>query len=65
LDYLKAIKDGKISPPPVANLAGYKIFEVDHGYAAFELTPAEYHCPGDGGEHGVPGTQCCPAEGKS
>lgn len=43
LDYLKAIKDEKISPPPVANLVGYKIFEVDDGYAAFELTPAEYH----------------------
>jgi len=43
LDYLKAIKDGKISPPPVANLVGYKISEVDDGYAAFELVPAEYH----------------------
>jgi uncharacterized protein (TIGR00369 family) len=43
LDYLKAIKDGKISPPPIANLVGYNIFEVDHGYAVFELHPAEYH----------------------
>lgn len=43
LDYLKAIKDEKISPPPVANLIGYKIIEVDDGYAAFELSPAEYH----------------------
>ncbi len=43
LDYLKAIKDGKINPPPVAMLVGYKISEVDHGYAVFELDPAEYH----------------------
>lgn len=43
LDYLKAIKEGRISPPPVANLVGYKICEVDYGYAAFELTPSEYH----------------------
>ena len=43
LDYLRAIKEGEISPPPVANLVGYQIFEVDDGYAAFELTPAEYH----------------------
>ena len=43
LDYLKAIKEDRISPPPVANLIGYKIFEVDNGYAAFELNPAEYH----------------------
>ncbi|MDY6791062.1 MAG: PaaI family thioesterase [Thermodesulfobacteriota bacterium] len=43
LDYLKSIKDGKISPPPVANLIGYHIFQVDHGYTVFELHPAEYH----------------------
>jgi uncharacterized protein (TIGR00369 family) len=43
LDYLKAIKEDRISPPPVANLVGYKICKVDNGYAAFELNPAEYH----------------------
>jgi uncharacterized protein (TIGR00369 family) len=43
LDYLKAIKEFRISPPPVANLVGYNICEVDTGYAAFELNPAEYH----------------------
>ena len=43
LDYLKAIKDGKISQPPVAKLIGYRIREVDHGYAVFELQPEEYH----------------------
>lgn len=43
LDYLKAIKDEKISLPPVANLVGYRIFEVDDGYASFELSPQEYH----------------------
>lgn len=43
LDYLKAIKDGKISPPPIAMLVGYKISEVDRGYAVFELDPDEYH----------------------
>lgn len=43
LEYLKSIKENRISPPPVANLVGYKIYEVDNGYAAFELDPAEYH----------------------
>ena len=43
LDYLRAIKDGKISPPPIAMLVGYNISEVDNGYAVFELNPAEYH----------------------
>ena len=43
LDYLKAIKEDRISPLPAANLVGYKIYNVDNGYAAFELNPAEYH----------------------
>ena len=43
LDYLRAIRDNKISPPPVALLVGYRIIEVDEGYAQFELDPAEYH----------------------
>ena len=43
LDYLRAIKDGRISPPPVAHLIGYDIIEVEDGYAVFGLAPAEYH----------------------
>ena len=43
LDYLTAIRDGNISPPPVAMLIGYKISEVQKGYVVFELNPAEYH----------------------
>lgn len=43
LDYLRAVKEGNISPPPVAMLVGYKIVTVDNGYAVFELNPAEYH----------------------
>ena len=43
LDYLRAIRDGKISPPPVAKLIGYQIKEVDQGFAAFELHPGEHH----------------------
>ena len=43
LDYLKGIKDGTISPPPVARLVGYRISDVDKGRAVFELEPAEYH----------------------
>ena len=43
LDYLRAIKDGRISPPPAATLVGYRIYAVEKGYAAFDLDPAEYH----------------------
>ncbi len=43
LNYLKSIKNGTIEPPPVAMLVGYKISDVNHGYAAFELKPEEFH----------------------
>jgi len=43
LDYLKRIKDGTISPPPIALLVGYRISEVEEGRAVFMLEPAEYH----------------------
>lgn len=43
LDYLRSIKDGKIKPPPIAMLVGYRIQEVEKGSAIFELEHAEYH----------------------
>jgi len=43
LDYLLALKEGKIKLPPVAMLVGYRIREVERGRAVFELEPAEYH----------------------
>lgn len=43
LDYLLALKEGRIPLPPVAKLVGYRIREVERGRAAFELQPAEFH----------------------
>jgi uncharacterized protein (TIGR00369 family) len=43
LDYLCALRDGSIAPPPAAHLVGYHILTVDTGQAVFELKPAEYH----------------------
>lgn len=43
LDYLRAIRDGTIKPPPIAMLIGYRISEIEAGHAVFELEPAEYH----------------------
>ncbi len=42
LDYLNSIKSGKISPPPIARLIGYRIAEIEHGHAVFELEPEEF-----------------------
>jgi uncharacterized protein (TIGR00369 family) len=43
LDYLRSIRDGHTTPPPIAKLIGYRICEVEEGRAVFELEPAEYH----------------------
>jgi uncharacterized protein (TIGR00369 family) len=43
LDYLRAIRDGQINPPPVAKLIGYQIKEVEYGFVVFELSPGEHH----------------------
>ena len=43
LDYLCAIRDGSIAPPPAAHLVGYHIVNVDTGQAVAELNPSEYH----------------------
>ena len=43
LDYLCAIRDGRIAPPPAARLVGYHIVNVAAGRAIFELNPSEYH----------------------
>jgi uncharacterized protein (TIGR00369 family) len=42
LEYLKAIIDGTIAPPPIARLVGYKIADVESGTAVFEIEPGEY-----------------------
>ncbi|MCU0599541.1 MAG: PaaI family thioesterase [Desulfobacterales bacterium] len=43
LDYLAAIRNGDIPPPPVARLIGYRIARVEQGNTVFELDPAEFH----------------------
>ena len=42
LDYLKAIMDGNIAPPPIARLVGYRIVDVETGEAVFEIEPGEH-----------------------
>lgn len=43
LDYLLSIKEGKISPPPIALLVGYKIFKIEKGFTVYSFDPKEYH----------------------
>ena len=52
LEYLQAIKNGTLPPPPISQLLGYTIVEIDVGRAVFELDPAEYHYNPIGMVHG-------------
>jgi uncharacterized protein (TIGR00369 family) len=42
LDYIRAIADGALPPPPIAMLHGFEIVEADEGRAVFALRPAEW-----------------------
>ena len=52
IDFLRAIRDGKLAAPPIAELLGFRLAEVEPGYAVFELTPAEQHYNPIGVVHG-------------
>lgn len=43
LDYLLAIREGRIPQPPAARLVGYRLSEVARGRVVFELEPDECH----------------------
>lgn len=51
-DYLKAIADGSISPPPIAVLMNMELTEVEEGRVIFTVEPAEYHYNPVGAVHG-------------
>ena len=52
LEYLRAIQNGTLPPPPISQLLGYTISEIEVGRAVFELDPAEYHYNPIGMVHG-------------
>jgi uncharacterized protein (TIGR00369 family) len=52
LEYLRAIQRGEYPPPPLAELLGFRLAEVERGRAVFELEPAEYHYNPIGTVHG-------------
>jgi uncharacterized protein (TIGR00369 family) len=52
LDFLCAIRDGRLPPPPIAQLLGFRLVEVDTGHAVFEVQPGEQHYNPIGVVHG-------------
>lgn len=52
LEFLQAIRDGRLPPAPIAELLGMRLAEVERGHAVFEVTPGEQHYNPIGVVHG-------------
>ena len=52
LAFLRAIRDGRLAPPPIAQLLGMRLTVVEAGEAVFECTPGEQHYNPIGVVHG-------------
>ncbi len=52
IEFLRSMAEGKFPPPPIAQLMGFRLVEVDHGHAVFECTPGEQHYNPIGVVHG-------------
>jgi uncharacterized protein (TIGR00369 family) len=52
IDFLRAIRDGDLPPPPLAAVLGFRLAEVEPGHAVFEVMPGEQHYNPIGVVHG-------------
>ena len=52
IDFLRAMRDGRLPPPPIAQLMGFRLAEVEPGHAVFECLPGEQHYNPIGVVHG-------------
>lgn len=52
IDYMRALRDGEIPPPPIAVTMGFAPLEIDEGRVAFSGAPGEEHYNPIGVVHG-------------
>ena len=52
LEFLRAIRDGRLTPAPISELLGFALVEVEPGRAVFEVVPGERHFNPIGVVHG-------------
>ena len=52
IDFMRAIRDGRLPAPPTARLLGFDLVEVEPGHAVFEVVPGERHYNPIGVVHG-------------
>jgi uncharacterized protein (TIGR00369 family) len=51
-EFLRAICDGRLPPPPMAELLGFRLAQVEKGQVVFECEPGEQHYNPIGVVHG-------------
>jgi uncharacterized protein (TIGR00369 family) len=52
IEFLRAIRDGRLPAPPITELLGFRLVEVEAGQAVFEVLPGEQHYNPIGVVHG-------------
>jgi uncharacterized protein (TIGR00369 family) len=52
IEFLRAIRDKRLPAPPIAELLGFHLVEVEPGHAVFEVNPGEQHYNPIGVVHG-------------
>jgi uncharacterized protein (TIGR00369 family) len=52
LEFLQAMVDGELPPPPILNTLGARMESVAEGRAVFTMTPSEFHYNPIGSVHG-------------
>ena len=52
IDYMRELIAGRIAPPPIMKLLGYRLARVEEGLAVFECEPGEQHYNPIGVVHG-------------
>jgi uncharacterized protein (TIGR00369 family) len=52
IEFLRAIRDGRLPHPPICAVLNYRLVEVEPGHAVFEATPGEQHYNPIGVVHG-------------
>jgi len=52
IEYMRELIAGRIAPPPIMKLLGYRLTQVEEGLAVFECEPAEQHYNPIGVVHG-------------
>ena len=52
IDYMKEMIAGRIAPPPIMRLMGFRLAQVGEGLAVFECEPGEQHYNPIGMVHG-------------